>query len=606
MKTEGKLYFLIKLSQLFNRKEKLQFLLIMLVVLVMSVFQALGVASIFPFISLIMNPEFIFKSQKLLWLFHFFHFPDAHTFITAAGLLMAGIIITGNAISALAIWLQSRFVWRKSHHLAVAVLRQYLSFPYLYFTTSNTSHLGKNVLAEVQTLTMNFMVPLLEIFTGSALVVLIFLVLIIVSPLAALIIFWLFCLVYGLIYQFGLRRALKIKGNRRLKENAARYKIVSEAFGGIKDIKVLGRETYFLEKFRNHSLEFSNLYSWYDTAGHLPRYVIEATAFGGVIIFILFLMRSEENTHQVIPMVSFFAFAGYRLMPIMNKMFQSFTQLRFNQAVLDKIYKDLQPQVNEYALSESGTGGERGIFFEKQIGFRGLYFLYPGTNNYVLEEINLSIDKNTSVAIVGPTGTGKTTFVDILLGLLSPTHGAIEVDGVRVQGKNVRAWQQRLGYVPQHIYLSDDSIKRNIAFGLPDELIDDKKVEKAAVVANIHDFIADKLPRGYETVVGERGIRLSGGQRQRVGIARALYNDPDVLVFDEATSALDGVTEDAVLKAIENIAKLKTMVVIAHRLTTVRNCDMIYLLDNGRIAAGGTYEELIKSNPQFRAMAGKL
>ena len=600
MKIREKIYFLVKLNRLFNKKEKRQLFFIMGVVLMMSIFQALGIASIFPFISLVMNPDVVFENEKLLWVFNFFHFSDVRSFTITVGFLMLGIIVIGNLISALAVWLKNRFIWQKNHDLSTALLQRYLSFPYSYFLSRNSADLGKNVLSEVQDLTRSFMIPVLEILTDLVLVFLIFLVLMVVSPLAAFIIFFVFCVFYGVIYQSGLRAKLKSRGSLRLKENTGRFKSVSEALGGIKDIKVLGREKFFLDKFTRHSLEFSNLLSWNATVGQLPRYFIEIISFGGIIIFILLLMLSGKNILQIIPMVSFFAFAGYRLMPILNKIFHAFTQLQFNRSVLDKIHKDLHDSVIDYQNSEIEV---ENISFERRISFNHVSFSYPGMEKPVFKGITLSIEKNTSVAIVGPTGSGKTTFVDILLGLLNPTEGEIKIDDISIDGNNVRAWQKKIGYVPQHIYLSDSSIKHNIAFGFPDDLIDMGKVKKAAAIANIHDFI-EALSDGYNAIVGERGIRLSGGQRQRVGIARALYNDPDVLVFDEATSALDGVTEDAVLKAIDNIAKLKTMIIVAHRLTTVRKCDMIYMLDGGCIEACGIYEELIKENPQFQAMAG--
>jgi ATP-binding cassette, subfamily B, bacterial PglK len=603
MQIKEKINFITKLNRLFNKKAKQQFFLIMLVALIMSIFQAVGVASVFPFISLIMKPDIIFENKKLLWLYQFLHFTNTRSFIIVVGILIVGTIIIGNLISALAVWLKSRYVWRRSHDLSVALLRQYLSFPYSYFLNRNTADIGKNVLAEVQVLTQSFMIPIFEMLIDMVLVSFIFLALILISPLSAIVIFVVFCICYWAIYQFGLRRQLKARGGKRLKENTERFKTVSEALGGIKDIKILGREEFFLDKFREHSLRFSILHSWYETAGQLPRYFIEIVASGSVFYFIFFLMLSGSNIKQAIPMISFFGFAGYRLMPVMNRMFQAFTKLQFNKAVLDKIYNDLNPDIRKYSSLVSEFHTAQVICFEKQISFNELYFSYPGTNKNVLNGINLIIKKNTVVAIVGSTGCGKTTFIDNLLGLLTSTGGSMEIDGVKIEGENVKGWQKRIGYVPQYIYLSDDSIKRNIAFGLPENLISSKAVEKAAGIANLHDFIIGTLSHGYDTVVGERGIRLSGGQRQRVGIARALYNDPDVLVFDEATSSLDGITEDAVLEAIENISHLKTMIIIAHRLTTVRKCNKIYLLNNGRIAAHGTYEELMSSNAQFKAMA---
>ena len=604
MKIKEKFDSLVKLSHLFSKKEKRHFAGIMAVVLLMAFFQALGIASIFPFIKFVMNPSIILNNAKVSWVYNFFGFQSTKAFLIAFGLAILAVIIIDNFISALAIWVKTRFVWRKNHTLSTALLAKYLSLPYSYFLNHNTADLSKNILDEVQNFTRSFILPVLEILTNIVIVLFILITLMVVNPVSAMIMLVFFCAFYGVIYKTGLRRQLETKGKTRLDENRGRFKAASEALGGIKDIKVLSRENYFLNKFAGHSLRFSDLKAWNTISGWLPRSLFETIVFGGVVVFILVLIVVEGDTKQIIPAVSLFAFAGYRLMPILNKIFQAFTELQFNKVVLDKVYKDfMQDGHIKFDEPEKNIGDEKTLKFEKCILFKDLAFSYSGSGDYVFQDINLSIDKSTSVAIVGPTGSGKTTLVDIILGLLPPTQGAMEVDGVEITDENIKSWRRNLGYVAQHIYLSDDTIRRNIAFGLPDEMIDMDMVEKVAKISNIHDFIIHELPKGYDTVIGERGIRLSGGQRQRVGIARALYNAPDILVLDEATSSLDGITEESVLNEIETISKLKTLIVIAHRLTTVRKCDMIYLLDKGRIIAQGKYDELMANNAQFRAMA---
>lgn len=594
-----KLRFLEKLAELFDRREKKRFLLLLFVSLVTAVFQALGVASILPFISIVINPDIISESRLLSSFFDFFGFQSRQSFIIAAGLAMLSVIIIGNLLMALAIYMKTAFAWRKHHRLSSALLKKYLSMPYAYFLNQNTADLSKNVVDEVRNLTRSFMMPLLEIIIDFVVIIVILTALIIISPVATIAIILISAVFYAAVMKFGLRGKLKAKGQLRLEENEGRYKTAAEALGGIKDIKVLGRENYFSGRFSRHSSKFSYLQAWNLIVGQLPRYFIEIIAFGGVVVLVLYLLVSGRDIQQAISMVSLFAFAGYRVLPAMNRMFHSFTILQFNRAVLDRIHEDLTCRGEVRAPRQA-----KPLKFEESIVFKNLSFAYSGSNSFVLKDINISIEKGRSVALAGPTGTGKTTFVDIFLGLLSPSEGEILVDGVKISGDNLRSWQGNIGYVPQHIYLSDDTVKRNIAFGLPDEFIEMEKVERAADISNLHDFIVNELPRGYNTVVGERGIRLSGGQRQRVGIARALYGDPEVLVLDEATSSLDGVTEESVLKAIEWISELKTLIIIAHRLTTVRKCDVIYLLDRGRIAASGSYDELVETSAQFRAMGG--
>lgn len=603
MNIKSKLTFLTKLSRLFNRREKRHFVGILGAALSMAIFQALGIASIIPFISLVMNPEIVFENTHLNWAYSFFGFGSIRSFVIAAGIAMLIIIVAGNLISAFAIWLKTRFVWRKNHDLSTALLKKYLSLPYSYFVTQNTADLAKNVLAEVQTLTTSFFIPMLEIITDSVIILIIFLTLILISPTATVTILGMFVLIYWGISKSALLAKLKKRGGLRLEENRGRFKAASEALGGIKDIKLLGREGFFINKFANHSLKLSDLQSWNDVVSKIPRYFIEIIAFGGAIVFVLILMLTRQDFRQVIPMVSFFAFAGYRIMPTLNRMFGAFTKLQFNSAVLDKLYNDLVKKEDKIKDRKDLEKQKNAIKLQNSIQIKNLSFAYTATSTNVLKNINLKIDKNASVAVAGSTGTGKTTFVDIVLGLLQPTKGSIEVDNRKITDQNLRSWQNDLGYVPQFIYLTDDTITRNIAFGLSDNQIDLKRIKAVAKISNLYHFIVNQLPNGFNTLVGERGIRLSGGQRQRVGIARALYNDPDVLVLDEATSSLDGITEEAVLKAIENLSKLKTLIIIAHRLTTVKKCDMIYLMDQGRIIAQGSYHELMATNAQFRAMA---
>ncbi|MDO9574114.1 MAG: ABC transporter ATP-binding protein, partial [Candidatus Contubernalis sp.] len=407
---------------------------------------------------------------------------------------------------------------------------------------------------------------------------------------------------YGLIY-LKLSKRLSRAGRRRLAANKERFKAANEALGGIKDIKVLGRELYFLDRFITNSKKFSNLQSWNELVGQIPRYAMEVVAFGGVIILILGLLSVTSNAQGVIPLVSFFAFAGYRLMPALQEIYQAFTKVQFSKAVLHKIHRDISEEGGRNLEEYRDMDSLKPLSFEKEIELNNIVFSYLGSNDRVLKDINVKIERNTSIAIVGSTGSGKTTLVDIILGLLTPQAGEMNVDGVLVNEDNIRNWQRNLGYVPQQIYLNDDTIAHNIAFGVPNAEIDMEAVKKAARIANLEEFILNDLPQGFDTVVGERGVRLSGGERQRVGIARALYHDPEVLILDEATSALDGITEDSVMKAIEKISKLKTMIVIAHRLTTVKKCNRVYMMSRGEIVAQGSYEELLQYNPQFQAMA---
>ena len=594
-----------KIKIIIEPQEKWQLLILFVSILLTALFQTLGVVSILPFMSIIMQPEIIESNRWLNWLYNSLGFTSVNSFIIFIGILMLVIIIIGSVTSALATWLKVRFVWRKNHNLSSALLKKYLSLPYIYFLTQNTTDLSKNILSEVSILTSHFILPLIDIMIKGFVVICILSMLLSVNVYVTILSAIILGGSYALIYLY-FHNKLKINGAKRLKENKLRFKTAGEALSGIKAIKVMGKEGFFYHRYLRHSREFSNLQAWNALVGQIPSYFLQILTFGGIVTLVLYFISTTGNINEVIPMVSFFAFAAYRLMPALQIVFTSFTLVRFSQRTVGKIIED---------LSEKGGFSEQFLIYEKKpinpIPFNTSFQLkevsynYPNTNKLVIHNISLLIKRNSSIGLVGPTGAGKTTLVDIILGLLTPQKGEFSVDGVKIDENNIINWQKNLGYVPQHIYLSDDTIMNNIAFGVPDEKIDREAVEHAARISNLHDFIISELPNSYETIVGERGIRLSGGERQRVGIARALYHDPEVLVLDEATSSLDGITESAVLEAVNNIAKLKTMIIIAHRLTTVKDCNIIYLIDKGKIITQGTYNELMSSSVSFRAM-GKV
>jgi ABC-type multidrug transport system fused ATPase/permease subunit len=305
------------------------------------------------------------------------------------------------------------------------------------------------------------------------------------------------------------------------------------------------------------------------------------------------------NANEVIPILSLYAFAGYRLMPALQQIYGGMTAVKYNMPALQLIIKDLRECDNTTTNKKDLVGS---VAFKKSLYLESINFCYEGTNKNILTNLNLEIQCRTTVGIVGSTGSGKTTLVDIVLGLLTQNSGNIFVDNIQINSDNISLWQEHLGYVPQSIFLTDDTIERNIAFSLSDSEIDSSKIKKASKIAELDSFI-NELPNKYKTYVGERGVRLSGGQRQRIGIARALYNNPDLLVFDEATSSLDGVTENAIVDAIHNLSNKKTIIMIAHRLSTVKECDIIYVLENGSIVDSGKYDKLISENEYFKKVA---
>jgi ABC-type multidrug transport system fused ATPase/permease subunit len=364
-------------------------------------------------------------------------------------------------------------------------------------------------------------------------------------------------------------------------------------------VKVGGLEQAYMQRFAAPASIYARTEATSRVIQQLPRYALEATAFGGMLLVMLYLLAKSGSFAAALPVIALYVFAGYRLMPALQQIYGAFTQLRYVGPSLDALHKDL-------ASLQDGNA-QRGpitpLSLTQSICLKAVTFRYPNAQHPTLKNIDLIIPAHSTVGFVGATGSGKTTTVDVILGLLEPQEGALNIDGQPITAANCRQWQRAIGYVPQHIYLADDSVAANIAFGVKTEDINQKAVERVAKIANLHEFVVNDLPQGYSTTVGERGVRLSGGQRQRIGIARALYHNPEVLILDEATSALDNLTEQAVMEAVNNLGHGITIILIAHRLSTVRQCDQIYLLERGEVKASGTYEELTASNQQFAAMA---
>ena len=337
----------------------------------------------------------------------------------------------------------------------------------------------------------------------------------------------------------------------------------------------------------------------------LPSLFMQGLIFGGMLLVLLYLINVHGGVGMALPVVGVYAVAGYRLMPALQGIYKSLSQIRFSLPALDTLRHDmnkLEVKTPLRAMDSSNPDLRAEMTLRDRLELQDMSFRYPGAMHPALEGINLTVRESTMIGVVGTSGAGKTTFIDLLLGLLTPTTGRILVDGEVVDHRNVRAWQRGVGYVPQNIHLLDDTIALNIAFGCYREEVDMDAVKRVARIANLHDFIEKELPQGYDTIIGEQGVRLSGGERQRIGIARALYHDPGVLVFDEATSALDNLTESVVMEEMHAIGRRKTIFIVAHRLSTVRNCDRILVLDHGTVVADGTYDKLLGENAHFRSM----
>jgi ABC-type multidrug transport system fused ATPase/permease subunit len=599
-----------KVVSLLTSPEKKQGMWVLVLVMGMAILETAGVASIMPFLAVLGNPQMLETNAVLSALYTRakglgISTPD--DFLIALGIGSFVLIVVSAVYRIFTQYVMNRFIEMRRHSISARLLETYLSQPYEFFLDHHNSEMSKTILSEIDQVIQSVFRPVYNMAAYSLVLICIITLLILVDPLIALLVAGLIGGLYALIFVAIKHRLLNL-GAVLVSSNRERFMAAGEALAGIKVIKLLGREFSYLSRFQGHSQQFASTIASQITLSQVPKYAIEALAFGGIIAIMLVLMVtaggiSNGAIGKILPIVGLYTFAAYRLQPAVQAIFQGFASLRYGQDAIDSIHADIQPDNIPEPFPEQVPIALKA---KSLIALKHLSYAYPKATKYALIDLNLDIPVGSSVGLVGSTGAGKTTIVDVILGLLRPTKGAITVDGNPVTDEQLRAWQQSLGYVPQDIFLTDASVAENIALGIPNTQIDQKQVEHCARMAQVHEFIANELPNQYETLVGERGVRLSGGQRQRIGIARALYHNPEVLVLDEATSALDTVTERAVMEAIDALTHQKTIIIIAHRLSTVKNCDQIVLLEKGQIKVKGRFEELALADQQFRDMVDKV
>lgn len=592
-----------RLLDLLEGKERRQLYFLLGAITLMGLIDVLGIASVLPFMAVLAKPDVIQSARPLQLIYDYWDFSSPTQFLFFLGCAALVTISATNLFTLFVSRALLRYCYLLGHAMSERMLRGYLSRPYAFFLTRNSSALMLNVMGEVTGVVHGILVPGMHLVAKSVVAACVLTFVVLMQPGLAVAFAVVLGGAYLSMFTFVRSRVSRL-GAHSQAANGERFRLTTEVFAGIKDLRLLAREGEYFDRIRQASREYALNQSATELIAMAPRYALETIAFGAVLILVLYLLAFEHEMSRMVPLLTLYAFAAYRLLPAFQQVFSSLTHIRFNLASLDVVARELNQLRNPTDTIETTFKDvPPPLAFKRVISLEEIVYRYEGRECPVLDRISLSIAKNTTVGLVGETGSGKTTLVDIILGLLRPAQGRLLVDGAPVDAEKLRAWQQNLGYVPQHIFLSDDTIARNIAFGVPASKIDRARVKEVARIAKIHDFVVAQLPQQYDTAVGERGVRLSGGQRQRIGIARALYHDPAVLVMDEATSALDGITEDAIIDAIHTLAHRKTIILIAHRFATVRDCDIIYLLDQGHLVDQGSYAELIVRSEQFRAMA---
>ena len=583
-----------KIIALLDAGERRAFFVLVGLTLVTGLVDMIGVASILPFLSVAANPASINDHDLLRAFYDWTGVANTTAFLQLLGLIVCLVVVGSLAIKAGTLYLLTRFTRWRAQTLGVRLFGRYLAQPYEWFLNNHSARLGKSILTEVDEVVNRALQPAVRIMANGAAAFFLVLFLVALEPLGALVVASIFLVFFGAVF-FFIRRRLSALGRDRVQANEERYRLAQEALTGIKEVKILGIERTYLNRFLDPSGRLARDQTTLMVYSELPRYALEAAAFSAMLLFTIWLLRTRAgDIAAVLPVLGAYAFAGLRLFPTVQEIFKDISTLRYCKPALDELHADLAGAPPDLSRHADGPV----LHLRRQLALREVTYTYPGADRPALDDMTLTIEANTTVGFVGSTGAGKTTVFNIILGLMTPQEGALVVDGEPIGPHNAARWQRSIGYVPQFIFIVDDTIASNIALGLPSDEIDRAALERAARDAELHDFILS-LPEGYETMVGENGVRLSGGQRQRIGIARALYRNPDVLIFDEATSALDNVTERSVMRSIGALSGRKTIFIIAHRLSTVRHCDNIFLLKEGQVVGRGAYDHLVEHNQDF-------
>jgi ATP-binding cassette, subfamily B, bacterial PglK len=576
---------------------------ILLLMLVGGVIETLGIGIIMPFVSLLNNPTQLSKNnQNFKFLYQFIPENTSTQLLLiwiCIGLIV--IYIFKNILLSLITFWQYKFIYKNQISLSNRLFKAYIYAPYTFHLQRNTADIVSNIISEVGQIFSGVLMPALTLLTELIVVIFIFLLLVYIEPFSsilALIILSIAIISFNLL----IRGKTNQLGLIRQHHFSKIVKTVNQSLGGIKETKVLGRENLFLQNF-NYNLSkssYADMFASYSR--QTPSLFIETIILISVILIVLLTIVQGKSSQSVFPLLSLFAIAALRIMPSAKRISSTLPLITYYKHSVEAIYNEIK--ILEKTSIKSIETVQSYSSFQDIIELKDVSYRYPNAKSEALQNICLTVKKGSSTAFVGSSGAGKTTIVDILLGLLTPSKGKVLIDGRDIQ-HFLRSWQNLIGYIPQKIYLSDENIKQNVAFGLPKSDINNDQVWAALEAAQLDQFIKS-LPDELDTMVGERGVRLSGGQQQRIGIARALYHNPNVLVMDEATAALDNTTEQEFIKALDHLTGEKTLIIIAHRLTTIKKCDHIYLLESGQVTAAGTYSELLKSSKIFREMAQVL
>lgn len=549
--------------------DKRKVIYVLFLIMCMAFIESLGVISIMPFLAVLSDTNIINTNPALKVFNDYFNFNDTKSLVVALGSISLVIVIFSTFFKIVTQYAVNRFASLQRHYFSTKLLKIYLQQDYKFFIERNSSTLAKNILSEVDQLIWTMILPTLSMMSYGVVLISMIGILLVYDPIMAIgtasVLFGFYAIIY-----FIVRKKLAQIGIEFTEANQNRFQVCQEALSGIKDVIINDAKDGYIQEFEKSSRIFARHIATRETLSQIPLNIVETVGYGCLIGLAILLVLSDRDVSKILPVLGLYGFAAYRMLPAAQHIYRSLAQLKFSQQVLNVLYPEFK--IETKSRDSENKESDQQLIFSKNLKLENISFSYKN-NREVIKNFSIEIEKNTSIGIVGKSGNGKSTLMDIMLGLLKPQHGKISVDDVEIELENCKAWKEIVGYVPQSIYLADKTIIENIAFGVPNDEINMEQVIHAAKQAQIHDFISQELANGYYEIIGERGIKLSGGQRQRIGIARALYKKPKILFMDEATSALDDETEHLITQSIAKLNGQMTMVIIAHRLNTLAHVD---------------------------------
>jgi len=581
-----------KIKSILTKKEIERGYIFLFLMFISMFFETLGIGLIAPLVTAISDPNILISNNYLSGVIEFLKISDFKSLILIFSISLVVIYLVKNLFLSYFTWFKIHYLSTLRMNLSNRLFKIYLSQPYTFHLQHNSGQLIQNTISEVTVFTGRLLGPMLVILTEGLVFLGIVILLFYIEPIGAISVTILLGLVTKLILSLT-RKNISRWGKERQYHDGKKIQHLQQGLGGVKDALILGKEEHFLKQFQHHNLLGRRPDQKQAFLQEVPRFLFEFLAVIGLIIIILSMTLQGKQISLILATLGIFGAAAFRLMPSITRILAAIQSVRYGFPVLEKLHQEFDNidsgfNINEYKESLNSFSEP-----SNSLVFNNVSYSYPNTTKASLKNASLKIYQGESIGIIGPSGAGKSTLVDILLGLLKPEFGKVNIDDQDIHN-NLRSWQDQIGYVPQFIYLTDDSLRNNIAFGVVRKDIDDSLIDRVISSAQLTDFVGG-LPEGLDTHVGERGVRLSGGQRQRIGIARALYHNPNIIVLDEATSSLDNITEKRIMETVFLLKQHKTVIIIAHRMSTLESCNRIYRLENGEIVEMGSPEKLLKN-----------